>query len=137
MPAWTCPGRFLFVNDGSSDGTLEVLQELARKLPKQLSVLDLERTGGKAEAVRQGMLKGVEILEQEHDSGSHCVESVAFWDADLATPLYHILDFEEVMRTRSDIHIVTGARVGLLGTAPSLALPLEITWLSGSIEQVC
>ena len=39
--------RFLFVNDGSRDNTLEVLNALAQRHPRML-VLDLEQNGGKA-----------------------------------------------------------------------------------------
>jgi prepilin-type N-terminal cleavage/methylation domain-containing protein/prepilin-type processing-associated H-X9-DG protein len=48
--------RFLFVNDGSVDDTLAVLEVLLESNPDQFLVLDLKRNVGKAEAVRQGML---------------------------------------------------------------------------------
>mmetsp|Transcript_2003 Transcript_2003/g.7158 ORF Transcript_2003/g.7158 Transcript_2003/m.7158 type:complete len:272 (-) Transcript_2003:102-917(-) len=105
--------RFLFVNDGSGDGTAELLDSLAQRLPKQLGVLHLERNGGKAEAVRAGMLQALAGLDAAGPPSPAL--AIAFWDADLATPLYHVLDFEGVLRSRPDIHIVTGARVGLLG----------------------
>ena len=46
---------FTFVNDGSKDGTLGVLNTLAAAYPQNLFVLDLAKNGGKAEAVRQGI----------------------------------------------------------------------------------
>jgi dolichyl-phosphate beta-glucosyltransferase len=45
----------LFVNDGSSDATLNVLRATADTVGA--SVLDLPRNSGKAEAVRQGLIK--------------------------------------------------------------------------------
>lgn len=96
---------FLFVNDGSKDGTLEVLRGLEEKLPDSAVVLDLEENQGKAEAVRRGVLQAIE-------SGA---KIVGFWDADLATPLDVLPDFVQVFEDRREVEIVTGARVQMLG----------------------
>jgi len=98
-------GRFLFVDDGSSDNTFEVLSALQERLPAQVEVLKLSRNVGKAEAVRKGML-------QSFQSGA---QYVGFWDADLATPLDAIPLFERVLRDRPAIEIVLGVRITLLG----------------------
>ena len=45
-----------FVNDGSTDKTLEVLQNLRKGREDFITVYDCEKNGGKAEAVRLGML---------------------------------------------------------------------------------
>ena len=71
---------FLFANDGSRDNTLEVLQELTAK-HERLLMLDIQPNGGKAEAVRKGMLYAAEQYKPDY---------IAFWDADLATPLDEI-----------------------------------------------
>ena len=71
---------FLFANDGSRDNTLEVLQELTAK-HERLLMLDIQPNGGKAEAVRKGMLYAAEQYKPDY---------IAFWDADLATPLEEI-----------------------------------------------
>ena len=71
---------FLFANDGSRDNTLEVLQALTAR-HERLLLLDIQPNGGKAEAVRKGML---------HAAKQYGPEYVAFWDADLATPLDEI-----------------------------------------------
>lgn len=97
--------RLLFVNDGSTDGTLDLLQSLASQLPSQLDVCDLPRNGGKAEAVRQGMLAA---LTTE-------AECVGFLDADLATPLEAIPLFVDVLQRRHEIEVVIGSRAPLLG----------------------
>ena len=46
--------RFVFVNDGSHDATLKVIQDLHQDLPQRCAYIDLPRNVGKAEAVRRG-----------------------------------------------------------------------------------
>ena len=97
--------EFCFVNDGSRDGTLRVLQSLQQEDPARFTVLDLERNRGKAEAVRRGV---VAAMERNPDF-------VGFWDADLATPLTELPSFFDIFRTRPEIEMVFAARVRLLG----------------------
>ena len=101
--------EFLFVNDGSRDGTLRVLNALHAENPSRFSVLDLDRNRGKAEAVRRGI---VAAAERKPDL-------VGFWDADLATPLGELPGFITVLETRPEIEMVFGARVRLLGRSIS------------------
>jgi len=96
---------FLFVNDGSRDGTLRLLESIRDEDPTRFSVLNLERNSGKAEAVRRGF---VAAMERDADY-------IGFWDADLATPFTELRGFLEVLEARPTIHIVMGARVRLLG----------------------
>jgi dolichyl-phosphate beta-glucosyltransferase len=100
------PGvRFLMVNDGSRDDTLLRLQQLAVEDAKHFSVLDLPRNGGKAEAIRQGVLYAA--AEQP--------DFIGYWDADLATPLDAISQFIDLLRRRPEISLVIGTRLPLLG----------------------
>lgn len=101
--------RFLFVNDGSTDGTLRMLEALHVENPERYSLLDLDRNRGKAEAVRRGILAAL-------DRGP---DLVGFWDADLATPLEEISGFLEVFAARPEIEMVFAARVRLLGRSIS------------------
>jgi glycosyltransferase involved in cell wall biosynthesis len=96
---------FLFVNDGSKDATADVLHQLSNTAPERMSVLSLAENSGKAEAVRRGIIAAM-------DGGAG---TVAFWDADLATPLDAITQFLQVLSMRPDISMVMGARVQLLG----------------------
>ncbi len=98
--------RLLFVDDGSSDNTLAVLQELRLSCEDHVSILTSERNNGKAEAVRRGILHAIDMLHSQ---------IVGFWDADLATPLDAVDRFLQVLACRSDIEMVFGARVKLLG----------------------
>jgi len=96
---------FLLVDDGSTDGTAELLRNLREQLPERIEVLELPRNGGKAEAVRQGMRRAL---------GTDC-EYCGYFDADLATPLSEIPRFAEVLDENPECQAVFGARVQLLG----------------------
>jgi glycosyltransferase involved in cell wall biosynthesis len=97
--------EFVFVNDGSGDNTLQVLQSLRAEDPQRFFVVDLERNSGKAEAVRRGFLAAFD----------HPVDAIGFWDADLATPLSELPAFVEILEKRPAVEMVFGARVRLLG----------------------
>jgi glycosyltransferase involved in cell wall biosynthesis len=96
---------FLFVNDGSTDQTLQLLQSLNASDPTKFAVLNFAQNRGKAEAVRQGLLAAI---------GSH-PDYVGFWDADLATPLDAIAEFIELAESRPELEMIIGSRVKLLG----------------------
>jgi dolichyl-phosphate beta-glucosyltransferase len=95
---------FLFVNDGSTDDTLHILKSIQADNPAQVEVMNLEKNSGKAEAVRQGILKSLEGT----------FDNVGYWDADLATPLVEIEGFCHLLDS-SDVELVMGSRVRLLG----------------------
>jgi len=96
--------HFLFVNDGSTDGTQEKLDSLSRACPERICNIKLERNCGKAEAVRRGFL-------ESFVSG---VDVVGYWDADLATPLEAIPRFCKLLED-GEVDGVIGSRVLLLG----------------------
>jgi dolichyl-phosphate beta-glucosyltransferase len=101
--------HFTFVNDGSSDGTLNLIESIAKQYPHSASVLNMIRNVGKAEAVRKGMqhvIRTKDLNEQD---------VVGFWDADLATPLDTIPKFIKLFEERHHLEMVFGARVALLG----------------------
>jgi glycosyltransferase involved in cell wall biosynthesis len=97
--------RLVLVNDGSRDDTLAVLNDIRKAAPEQVRVLDLNPNGGKAEAVRRGML---EALNDRADF-------VGFWDADLATPFDALPAFLEQFARVPRFEVVMGSRVRLLG----------------------
>lgn len=98
--------QLLFVNDGSQDATLSVLQALRSRFPNRVRVLDKQPNAGKAEAVRHGMLHALAL--------PGC-EITGFWDADLATPLAQIWDLASILKLNPQFTMVFGARVRLLG----------------------
>jgi dolichyl-phosphate beta-glucosyltransferase len=97
--------ELLFVNDGSRDGTLVLLEALRKQQPDRITVLDLERNSGKAEAVRRGFSAAM-LAAPDH---------VGFWDADLATPFAELPGFIRVLESDPELQMVFGARVKLLG----------------------
>ncbi|HMC12501.1 MAG TPA: glycosyltransferase, partial [Pirellulaceae bacterium] len=96
----------LFVNDGSSDGTGDVLDDLCAVSPANVAVLHLPHNCGKAEAVRRGVLQAFE------QSPAY----IGYWDADLATPLDAIGEFREYLAANPRVEMLLGARVRLLGS---------------------
>lgn len=98
--------RLVFVDDGSKDNTVEVLERVCSGFEDRTFILRCEVNGGKAEAVRLGLLHALTRYNQEF---------VGYWDADLATPLPVIDRFAELLRARPDINMVFGSRIKLLG----------------------
>ena len=94
-----------FVNDGSKDRTLEVLKDLQKGREDFITVYDCEKNGGKAEAVRLGML---------HMAKKEDLDYIGFLDADLSTDL---ADFDDLVKTieTSDFKIVSGSRISRMG----------------------
>lgn len=103
---------FVMVDDGSRDGTRNVLEQLRTAHPQRIAVLGLGENVGKAEAVRRGVKAALR----------RAPAMVGYWDADLATPLVSIDRFRNVLVERSDLLLVMGSRVGLLGRQ------IERTW---------
>ena len=105
------PGlSLLFVDDGSGDGTAAMLRSFCGQHPGRTEALVLEHNGGKAEAVRQGMLHAAA-------QGGDFVY-FGYFDADLAIPLNEAFLFFAFLQDRRPVYILSG-RVKLLGTTHS------------------
>lgn len=98
--------RYLFLNDGSKDGTSEVLQDLVARIPDQAKLFDNAVNQGKAGVVRQGMLWVMDEAKSDY---------AGYWDADLATPLNAVFPMVDVLESRPSLDMIFGARVQLLG----------------------
>jgi glycosyltransferase involved in cell wall biosynthesis len=96
--------RFLFVDDGSTDDTVGLLDDLTRR-ERSLDLFRLPTNLGKGEAVRLGIRTA---LEQDPDV-------VGYWDADLAAPLSELDAMVPMLTDDHSTLVVTGARVNLLG----------------------
>jgi dolichyl-phosphate beta-glucosyltransferase len=98
--------RILFVDDGSTDGTHRVLEQVRSGHEHCAEILRCGTNKGKAEAVRLGLTDALDNFQQE---------IVGYWDADLATPLESVSQFLTVLDSRPEIEMVFGSRVKLLG----------------------
>ncbi|WP_445722726.1 glycosyltransferase [Flavobacterium sp.] len=94
-----------FVNDGSKDKTLEVLHELRKGHEDYISIYNCEKNGGKAEAVRLGML---------HLAAQNEYDYIGFLDADLSTDFDDFQDLTTTIFT-TDFQIVSGSRMSRMG----------------------
>lgn len=94
-----------FVNDGSKDKTLEILYKLRKGREDFVTVYNCEKNGGKAEAVRLGVL---------HMAEKDDLDYIGFLDADLST---NLVDFDDLVCTleSSKFKIVSGSRICRMG----------------------
>ena len=99
--------RVLFVDDGSTDATAERVGAICRKAsPDRAELLQLPRNRGKAEAVRQGLLRALE----EGDP------IVGYVYADFATPPGEIHRLADELEDSGAL-VALGSRVARLGAA--------------------
>lgn len=98
--------RIVFVDDGSTDNTTDVLERVRKGYEDCTEILRTGQNRGKAEAVRLGLMHALDNFQQE---------IVGYWDADLATPLESVSRFLGVLDSRPQIEMVFGSRVKLLG----------------------
>ncbi|MDP2174901.1 MAG: glycosyltransferase [Bacteroidota bacterium] len=99
--------KVLLVNDGSTDNTIEIIEKIAAELPLQIDVLNCIQNGGKAEAVRLGML---------HLSQHNELEWVGYFDADFSTQLEEINYFFEFIPKDKTFDMMIGSRINRLGS---------------------
>ncbi|WP_298884128.1 response regulator [uncultured Polaribacter sp.] len=95
-----------FVNDGSKDNTLQVLKDIQKGKEDFITVYDCEKNGGKAEAVRQGML----YMAKQED-----LDYIGFLDADLSTDLEDFDDLVTTIENNANYKIVSGSRISRMG----------------------
>ena len=93
------------VDDGSSDGTRDVLEAFARELPARVDVVTLDANQGKGEAVRAGLRTAV----------AHAPTFTGWWDADLATPLSAVRGLVAALEGARGAWLAMGSRVATIG----------------------
>ncbi|WP_461098057.1 glycosyltransferase [Spirosoma luteolum] len=95
-----------FVNDGSKDKTLAVLRGIQVESPGNICLYSMKKNGGKAEAVRQGMLY---VLH------SFNTDLLGFLDADLATRPEEWLQMAKYRDLYPQFGSIIGSRIRRLG----------------------
>jgi len=95
---------YLFVNDGSSDLTIDVLNEFMNGRENRVSILDYKINQGTSKAVRLGVLAALKRNE---------FSIIGYVDADLATPLNEILKITN--QINDDVKFVFGSRIKRIG----------------------
>lgn len=101
--------QLLFVDDGSTDATAAVLEDLNERLGDRADVLTLTTNLGKAEAVRSGIMRTMDRDDRDH------IASIGYWDADLATSLMNVDRFRAVLDSGDEALAVIGSRIRLMG----------------------
>lgn len=93
-----------FVNDGSTDATLEILEDLKNKFPNQVKVHTYIKNLGKAEAIRSGV---------HYCNENYTFDYLAYLDADLATSLEECSAMTSYINNK--ITFVFGSRIRRIG----------------------
>lgn len=93
-----------FVNDGSKDKTLKILQDLNHEFPSKTLVISYKKNKGKAEAVRTGVRQCLTTINFKY---------LAYLDADLATSLEECATMNCYFK--DSVQFVFGSRIKRLG----------------------
>lgn len=97
---------FLFVNDGSTDKTDEVIGEIIKGRKDKVFYLELNSNKGKATAVREGMLSA---------SKQNIFSIIGYLDADLSIPLIEVKRLLSNFNSRN-INFVFASRIQIVGS---------------------
>jgi len=94
----------LFVNDGSTDQTLTLIQEISNSHPRAYT-LSIQKNMGKGESIRFAVLHAC----------SKPYDFIGYFDADLSSPLAEGLAMLAILENTPCIDYVMGARIAKLG----------------------
>lgn len=104
--------HFIFVNDGSTDDTKGFLENIRlegiSKNPKiPITILNLKKNAGKAEAVRQGVLFSLQSPNTKY---------IAYFDADFSAPLTEITELLKGFEEDPSRMAILGSRIKKAGS---------------------
>lgn len=94
-----------FVNDGSQDKTLDVLEKLKQAFPDNTDIVSYRKNVGKAEAVRTGVLYCLDKNDFEY---------IAYLDADLSVSLEECISLTQHLK--NDVVFCFGSRISRIGS---------------------
>ena len=97
--------KICFVNDGSTDNTLALLNILKRQYTDKVYIVSLLKNAGKAAAVREG----VNYCNQNFNH-----RFIGYLDADLATSLEEFMEIQKYLK--DDIVFCFGSRIRKIGS---------------------
>ena len=96
----------ILVDDGSTDRTLEMMNNLRHRFPEDIHVLPLRTNVGKGEAVRAGFNFAFE----------RGATQVLFCDADFAVGPQDLMRICTTLEEHTDCKAVIGSRIALVGS---------------------
>ena len=97
--------HFIFVDDGSTDNTNLIINQLISKFDSLVSLLINETNKGKAESVRLGVIESYKMNP----------DYVGFLDADLAAPIEEIDHLLNIIKADTKKEVVFASRIQLIG----------------------
>lgn len=95
----------ILVNDGSTDNTQKILEEIQIAVPDSIEIIKLDKNLGKGNAIRAGMIKAI----------NNNLPFTGFMDADLSAPFDEILKLYKLI-TDYKYDAVFGSRLKKLGS---------------------
>jgi glycosyltransferase involved in cell wall biosynthesis len=95
-----------FADDGSTDNTLRILQELRNGREDRILVHHLTQNSGKAEAIRQSMFQCLQWKAFDY---------IGYFDADMATPLQELKHFMAFSGGELEHAMILGSRIKRMG----------------------
>ena len=98
--------HFIFVDDGSTDDTNLIINQIISKFNSQVSLLINETNKGKAESVRLGVIESYKINP----------DYIGFLDADLAAPIGEIDNLLKIIKKDKTKEVVFASRIQLIGS---------------------
>lgn len=114
-PSWT----IVFVNDGSTDQTAALIDQIKREVPTQVSMIHFGRNRGKATAISEGML-----LCLKPETGQF--DYIGYLDADLSTSLSEISRIAGIARDQN-LDYACGSRIRKLNAVINRSLFRHLT----------
>jgi len=98
--------HFIFVDDGSTDNTRKIINQLISKYNSLVSLLTNETNKGKAESVRLGVIESYKMNP----------DYIGFLDADLAAPIEEIDNLLKIVKKDKTKEVVFASRIQIIGS---------------------